>query len=260
MEIKLFGKNLFSYQKGYPELLYTNATESSAKDKFLPDFYQKMGSSGLSDYVVMEEVTFRGNVAVPTKKKKAEKKPVPKNIVKMTPKGVHELKLLNDETFKLNTDPTYVDNQLSEFKDKLTLINSQEYDMRNGVAEISSTIMRLENRKKYSESKEFFEQYPYTKTTRIAEVIKKHDYLRLGNIGQFVAELPKDAVEVMKSYDKECDKLCGKKAIFYLIADKADFKKTDQRRDPILLAQSPFGHFWQILGAWDKEMMFLEEL
>ena len=30
--------------------------------------------------------------------------------------------------------------------------------------------------------------------------------------------------------------------------------------NPILLVQSPFGIYWQILGAWDKELVLLEEL
>jgi hypothetical protein len=75
-------------------------------------------------------------------------------------------------------------------------------------------------------------------------------------IAQFIAEMPKEAVEVMKQYNKATGELCD----FYNIADKKDFKKSDQRCDPILLAQSPFGHVWQILGAWDEEMMFVEEL
>ena len=97
-------------------------------------------------------------------------------------------------------------------------------------------------------------------TTKINEILKAHDYLKLGQVAQFVADMPNEAIKAMKSYDEGVDKLCGKKAVFYIIADKKDFEKTQTRRDPILLAQSPFGHFWQIIGAWDREMLFLEEL
>jgi len=34
----------------------------------------------------------------------------------------------------------------------------------------------------------------------------------------------------------------------------------DEKRDPILLAQSPFGFYYNILGAWEKEMVYLPEL
>jgi hypothetical protein len=56
------------------------------------------------------------------------------------------------------------------------------------------------------------------------------------------------------------EELCGKKPVFYVIAEPDKFRKAYERRDPILLVQSPFGFYWQILGAWDKEMILLSEL
>jgi uncharacterized lipoprotein len=47
---------------------------------------------------------------------------------------------------------------------------------------------------------------------------------------------------------------------FYVIAEEKSFKSAAEKRDPILLVQSPFGFYWQILGAWDKEMILLSEL
>jgi uncharacterized lipoprotein len=168
--------------------------------------------------------------------------------------------MLHDKVFTLNTDKDYVESQLADFKDKLNLLKSEEYDMRNGVEEISSVIIRLENRKKYPSVKSFYEDFPYTSTQKINELVKEHDYLKLGQVAQFLADMPREAVNVMKEYNRATEKLCGKQAVFYIIADKKDFQKSDKRRDPILLAQSPFGHFWQILGAWDKEMLLIEEL
>ena len=51
-----------------------------------------------------------------------------------------------------------------------------------------------------------------------------------------------------------------KKPVFYVIAEPDKFRKAYEKRDPILLVQSPFGFYWQILGAWDKEMILLSEL
>ena len=132
--------------------------------------------------------------------------------------------------------------------------------MRNGVVEIASILLRMENRKKYKQFKKFYDNYAYTSNAKINELIKKHKYLKLGKIDQFIADLPKEATAEMKEYTAQTKKLCDKKPVFYIVADKKDFEKSDKRRDPILLAQSPFGHFWQILGAWDKEMLLLEEL
>lgn len=265
MQIKIFGKNLFEIKKKTAEAIFSDAQLLSKRpeSKFLIDFQSfnagNRRNNVLQEYVFMPD-TVGGAVAVPVAKKGAKKPSKARPEYKITPKGVHEMKLLHDESFMIKTDPVYIEKQLVEFKDKLGLIKAEEYDMRRGVDEIASIIIRLENRKKYPEVKDFFEQFPYTSGSRIDEVVKVHDHLKLGQIAEFVADLPPEATAVMKDYNEHCDKVCGKKAVFYIIADKKDFERTNKRRDPILLAQSPFGHFWQILGAWDDEMLFLEEL
>jgi len=254
MQIKIFGKNLFEVTKNRGGIFIEQANTQAKESKYLPDFSVAQSDmyGQLTAYVSVPEAI--NSVKATVAPKKEDKK------VKLTPKGIHDLALLHDKTFTLNTDPVYVDQQISDFKDKLGLLKAEEYDMARGLTEISSVLMRLENRKKYPEVKDFFEQYPYTTTSKINEVVKENDYLQLGKIAQFLADMPKEAVEAMKNYNKSTDKICGKMAVFYIIADKKDFQKTEKRRDPILLAQSPFGHFWQILGAWDKEMLLLENL
>ena len=264
MEIKVFGKSLFEFRTKKSDMLWLAANSANTTSKYLPDFFKSRGSDNfiaiqeLSNTFLNTPQTISGTVGSVTAKKPEPKKE--DSSKHLTPKEVHELKMLHDDSFKLNVDPAYVDEQLVGFKDKLGLIKAEEYDMRNGAGEIGSIITRLENRKKYPEFKEFFDDFAYTTTTKIDALVKAHDYLQIGQVAQFLADMPNEAVKTMKDYDWNTDRLCGKKAVFYIIADKKDFKQTNSRRDPILLAQSPFGHFWQILGAWDKEMMFLEDL
>lgn len=255
MEIKIFGKKLFEFNKNRGGLLVTESTSQMRESKYLPDFHRS--NNDFSDWSVL--ALSNNNGAVVGQKEKKQKKPINnKNLI--TPKGVYEMKTLNDKSFVLNTNVDYVEQQLKDFQNKLGLLKKEEYDMQRGVEEVGSVIIRMENRKKYPEVKDFFEQFPYTTTSKIAELTNKEDHLQLGKIAQFVADLPKEAVDVMREYNENVQKICKKDTVFYIIANKEDFKKSEKRRDPILLAQSPFGHVWQILGAWDKEMMFLEEL
>lgn len=256
MEIKLFGRKVFEFNKS--SAFVYNATESLSKSKYLPDFYTMREGSNTSSGAVLSlapdtTLSLNGQV-LKTTKVKEKIKPT------KSPKEVYDLKMLHDNKFTINTQKEYVETQIQQFKDKLNIIKSNEYDISRGTNEIASVLIRLENRKKYSEQKSFFEEFAYTTTTKINEVVKNHDNLKIDLVGQFVADMPKEAVEVMKDYTNATEKLCEKKPIFYIIADKKDFQKSDKRRDPILLVQSPFAHAWQILGAWDKEMMFLEEL
>lgn len=251
-ELKLFGKNIFEFRKAKSDMLWTHSNSVKKESKFLPDFHSA-GSNSFGEFITIESLA----TATPVKKKEEKKK---SSKIVLTPKGVHELRLLHDDSFLLNTDAEYVDKQLADFKDKLALITSEEYDMSRGVKEIASIILRLENRKKYETVKDFFELFAYTTTSKIDGVVKLHDNLKLGQVAQFIADMPKEATQIMKEYNAKTVELCDKQAVFYIIADQKDFKNTTSRRDPILLAQSPFGHFWNICGAWDKEMLFLEEL
>lgn len=270
MKIRLFGKDLFEFNGRGADYYAVPSMSNVEKATHLPDF-KKMGHGGewsgseqsLSNWVVTTDTSTAsatmGSGAIVIREESLKKAATPKEKAKLTPKKVHEMRFLNDMAFRLNTDPKYVDGQIADFKAKLALMRDPRYD-HMGSSEIGSILLRMENRKKYASVKAVIEKYPYTTNKRIESVVKNHSNLQLGEVSQFIADMPKEATEAMKEYTAACEKLCDKKAIFYIIADKKDFAKTNSRRDPILLAQSPFGHFWQILGAWDEEMLFLDEL
>lgn len=279
MKIKVFGHNLFEYSKGGDELMtvksenrYNTAAERLAKEKHLIDFHGRTGADRIfgennplsfNDYAIVE-MPGGGAFAAPKLGSKVAEDQKPKkpeeSKVEITPKEVFQLKTLNDDAFELKVGDEYIDAQIATFKDKLGMIKEAEYDMDRGTIEIMSMLMRMENRKKYKEFGEFYQQYPYTTTAKILELTKTHAHLRLGQVEQFMADMPKEAVDTMKGYTAHTKTMCEKEPIYYIIANKKDFQKTEKRRDPILLAQSPFGHVWQILGAWDEEMVLLEEL
>lgn len=147
-----------------------------------------------------------------------------------------------------------IDEKIQSLKDK-TRFTNQHYSRQ----ELLSLIERLENRKKYAEHEEFYRQFPYTTDEKVDALVSKYK-LVVKSSDLFVPEFPKEAIDVMKQYTERTLQLCDKEPVFYVIAEAQDFEKKYERRDPILLAQSPFGFFYQILGAWDKEMILLSEL
>lgn len=253
MEIRLFGKQLFSYKNG-ENLLMGNARNYLKESLYLPDFYIK------NSFYIPEIELMLGNGDAPLKKNTNNSKNNRTPSKEYTPKEVYEMKMLNDNSFKMNTDSAYINLKIKSFEEKLKLLKSSERDMENGVREVSSVLIRFENRKKYSKHEKFYSEFPYTTTAKISDLLKKQNHLKLGTVEQFVAEIPDEAINIINKYTEETKALCWKRPLFYIIANKKDFEKTETRKDPILLAQSPFGHFWQILGAWDKEMLFLDDL
>ncbi|MFA6325397.1 MAG: hypothetical protein WCX46_04195 [Candidatus Paceibacterota bacterium] len=264
MKIKLFGKELFEFNK-VNDMIMPSAHNVIRDSKYLPDFYRNISNRGMGVEWINDSVAETNSYtvldsSVKTTKPKKNKETEQKTVKKLTPKDVYSLQLLNNKSFTINVDEDYVNKQVEDFKDKLSLLKSEEYDMQRGTDQIASVLTRMENRKKYANFKTFFEQYPYTTTAKINELVKEHNYLDIGQVAQFLADMPSEAVNIMKEYNKQTMDLCGKQAVYYIIADKEDFKETEKRRDPILLVQSPFGHFWQICGAWSDEMVLIEEL
>ena len=160
---------------------------------------------------------------------------------------------------ELETIPTpwtlsNLDDKIEVLKYKRDLI-TQHYSKR----EVEGLIERLENRKKWDKFKNFFDEFQNTTDEKIDILLEKYD-LVMKTSDLFVPEFPDDAIAVMKKYTDNMQKLCKKKPVFYVIAEPDKFKKAYEKRDPILLVQSPFGFYWQILGAWDKEMILLSEL
>lgn len=246
--MKLFGKRLFEKKVGF-----------SDSDKMwkthLYDFQQHGGASMdayTSGYVTISEVI---DGTDPTSKKKATKKP--KNI---TPKELYNLDTLQDQHFQIKVGPEYIAKEQKTLEKKVKLMIGDHTGNKYGKLELKSMIERLGNRLRIEEFIDVVEEYPHTSTARVNDILKSHDNLRFKNASEFIPDFPDEAVEAMQRYKDMCQSLCGKEPIFYVIADKKDFGEKDRRRDPILLAQSPFGFFWQILGAWDEEMIYLGDL
>lgn len=257
MELKLFGKELFSFSKDEGGIAFLTSSNNNIKSTHLPDFYTNSNSSMNEGWAVTSDLQIISTATQNSLKEKSSKPKAPKP--EITPKKLFLLKALNDKDFELKTDPKYIEEQLATFKEKVSLYKDKSSDYR-GYNEISSILIRLENRKKYPKHRKFYEEFPYTTTEKIDRLVKGHNHLKFGSVDSFMADMPKEAVDVMKNYTEETKKLCDKKPIFYIVANKKDFEKRNGRRDPILVAQSPFAHVWQILGAWDEEMMLIDEL
>lgn len=241
--MQLFGKQLFSKKKGN-------------KASQLYDFAQhgllsNPGVRLLTDLDLSMDETPEETKA----RREKDKKP------SRTPKEVYELKMLNlPDKYAFKCDSGYITEEKRKLKLKLDLVKGNEAPSKYAREELSSMIERLENRRRITEFQGVLDEYPHTTAEAINRVVNDHSNLRCKPAEEFIPDFPDDAVTAMEEYRNMCQALCGKDPIFYVIADKKDFGEIDRRRDPILLVQSPFGFAWQILGAWDEEMIYLGDL
>lgn len=244
--MKLFGRELFK-----------------AKQTKLYDFARHGITGAREEDELMGFIQVTPNVVAPAKKGRPAKKKA-----EMTPKAVYQAGSLNDNDFRINIDAEYIEKQIADADKRLALLPQSRKNRGElmfgpssyALEEIESLKERLRNRSRISEFKDVIEKYPHTTSAKIADVVTEHKNLRCRNAEQFIPDFPIEAIDAMKEYNDMCQKICGKDTNFYVIADAKDFGEVARRRDPILLAQSPFGIFWQILGAWDDEMIYLGDL
>ncbi len=119
----------------------------------------------------------------------------------------------------------------------------------------------LEARKK---GKKYLEEFRWFITTedKVSELLKKYK-LTKAMLDQYHLAIPAEAIDEMEAYYALWKKVADKKdkPEFVVIADiPKEQKQYERRRDPILLATSPFGKYYFCLGAWDREVQILHEL
>jgi len=81
---------------------------------------------------------------------------------------------------------------------------------------------------------------------------------------EFIGVIPEEAVIEIAKFKKIIEKIKSEISLerveLSIIAPPDLFNKPDPKGDPILLAKSPFGNYYYILGAWDKEVDLVGEL
>ena len=113
----------------------------------------------------------------------------------------------------------------------------------------------LEARKKYPKVAHLF-KWKTTVDSKI-KMLTACYMLKHREIGRYIKDIPEMAISVMEDYT-DLYKKVNKKGTpeFSIIAPDSHFKSDD----PILLAKSPFGEYYYILCAWDKEINLVNEL
>jgi hypothetical protein len=122
--------------------------------------------------------------------------------------------------------------------------------------ELQQALDMLNARKKYKKNFKNF-VWKTTSKEKINEMLEKYK-LKHDTLDNFIYNLPDLAIKECSDFCKALESVTDKPAEFSLIAPPKFFK--DPRMDPILLGKSPFGDFYYILCAWDKEVDIVHEL
>ena len=121
----------------------------------------------------------------------------------------------------------------------------------------------LESRKKYLKTKELF-KWGVATISGIEKLCKKYK-LKVIDLNSTTGHkiIPMEGILEIEKFIKSYKNVRQDDPIIKLIledSDNSQAKEKKRRADPILLASSPFGKWFYVLGAWDREVELIEEL
>ncbi len=161
-------------------------------------------------------------------------------------------------------DLTDIDTKIKVVERRVKLMRD-ELGMENTQDECEA-LEFLKARKKLAKLKGKHDFHWQTATLSSVDALCKKYQLAYVNFNSYSKTVPMEAVDELEKFLTEYKKFSNEKPVLKLIIDdaktddKKDSRSAERKKDPILLAGSPFGKWFFMLGAWDKEVQYVDEL
>jgi hypothetical protein len=125
---------------------------------------------------------------------------------------------------------------------------------------------------RYLYARKHFDKYgklftwPVTTKAKIDELCNKYK-LSDESFHSYSKTIPMEAIYELEKFVNAWNKVTKKgkgdekPSLHLIIEDTPESKNSGERKkDPILYAESPFGKWFYVLGAWDKEVQYVDEI
>ena len=124
---------------------------------------------------------------------------------------------------------------------------------KNSLGQEHTSISFLKARRKDEKHKDKV-KWAITNQEMIDKLCKRYK-VQMVCLGDYYRLVPKEGVDEIEKFAEAMSNVSRTEPLFKLI-----ISDEEQPKDPILLAQSPFGNWWYVLGAWDKEVEIVDDL
>jgi hypothetical protein len=196
----------------------------------------------------MQAIRWNENVQIEGKSTNADER------IAAKPKDIVNEILCKDDEVKLD---------FSNLKAKIKAVEKRRDFMRDDMGVQTSdeeqALGYLNARLTLTKQKNAKTLFPWHITTqdKIDALCKKFKVSAGHSLSSYKRCIPQEALDVMEQYLKACRVISKKEPTILLIVDVGG---QEQRKDPIVYATSPFGNYFYVLGAWDKEVEIIDEL
>jgi hypothetical protein len=206
------------------------------------------GGNTISNYVVWDSTNSTATPLVNTMPVQSEEKFMPKD-ERIEKKPVELVSEIVNETPAF--DCKDIKRQIKVVKRRLDTLLRQ----RAGAGDEKEALMYLEARAKFAKYHKLF-NWPVTNEAKIIELCKKYKVQKVGFAG-YARNIPMEAIDEIEKFEKAMSKVTDREPELSLIIDVGG---KEQKKDPILLAKSPFGRWYYVCGAWDKEVEIVDKI
>ena len=124
------------------------------------------------------------------------------------------------------------------------------------VSDEQRALAYLKARTKWMKYKHLF-CWKITTADKIQKLLKEYK-LRHVSFSGYSRNVPMEAIDEIEQFALALDKIIPDTSPELMLIIDDGGKET--RKDPILLAKSPFGNWFYVLGAWDKEVQYIDDL
>ena len=171
------------------------------------------------------------------------------NRIVKKPVEIYEQIISEEHKINLNN----LDGQIKLVKERMKVLTQHTRHVDLNHEKIA--IGYLKARKKYLKYKNEF-KWAITNKDMIDKLCKKYKVKKV-SFGNYYRNIPKEGVDEIKRFGEAFQNVSNNDPVFELIIDDGG---KEEKKDPILLATSPFGNWYYILGAWDKEVEIVDKL
>jgi len=193
--------------------------------------------------------------------------PTTNNVIEWRSDGLVEQKVAKDE--RIEKKPVEVFNEILMEEPKMNLVDLdkqikmvqrrkevlEDHLGQNDHSQETEVLGYLKARKFLPKfGKEF--KWPATNQQLIDSLCSKYKVMKV-SMGAYYRNMPMEAIDEIEKFSEAFSKVSKAKPLFELIVDSGG---KEQKKDPILLARSPFGRWYYVLGAWDKEVEIVDDL
>ena len=152
-----------------------------------------------------------------------------------------------------------IDEKIKSINNRIKMLKKQNLS----TADEDLALKYITARKIFRKNPKVLDSWPIVTEANINDLLKKYKLrrARLGN-GMYESLCPNDALKAMEDYTKVWNDLWPsiEKPEIILIINESVYNEIQRKKDPILLAKSPLGNWWHLLGAWDKEVEYVSDI